>query len=87
MQHGPSRDKFAAVLETAALNEADLAAYCRQRGLYAEQIQAWRTACEQANDWERASSRMSSWPAACRTRRPSRRATRTPHREQQRSDL
>src|SRR5215211_2207877 len=51
-----SRDKFAAVLETAALNEADLAAYCRQRGLYAEQIQAWRAACEQANDWERAST-------------------------------
>jgi transposase-like protein len=51
-----SRDKFAAVLETAALNEADLAAYCRQRGLYTEQIQAWRAACEQANDWERASS-------------------------------
>jgi transposase len=51
-----SRDKFAAVVETAALNEADLAAYCRKRGLYTEQIQAWRTACEQANDWERASS-------------------------------
>ena len=51
-----SRDKFAAVIETAALNEADLAAYCRQRGLYAEQIQGWRTACEQANDWERAST-------------------------------
>ena len=51
-----SRDKFAAVLETAAMNEADLAAYCRQRGLYAEQIRAWRTACEQANDWERAST-------------------------------
>ena len=29
-----SRDKFAAVLETAALNEADLAEYCRKRGLY-----------------------------------------------------
>src|SRR6476659_10180187 len=28
-----SRDKFAAVLEAAALNEVDLAAYCRQRGL------------------------------------------------------
>lgn len=28
-----SRDKFAAVLETAALNEADLAEYCRKRGL------------------------------------------------------
>ena len=51
-----SRDKFAAVLETAALNEADLAAYCRQRGLYAEQVQGWRTACEQANDWERVSN-------------------------------
>ena len=51
-----SRDKFAAVVETAAMNEADLAAYCRQRGLYAEQIQAWRAACEQANDWERAST-------------------------------
>ncbi|WP_222440864.1 hypothetical protein [Siccirubricoccus deserti] len=51
-----SRDKFAAVLETAALNEADLATYCRQWGLYPEQIQTWRTACEQANDWERASS-------------------------------
>jgi transposase-like protein len=29
-----SRDKFAAVLETAALNEVDLAEYCRRRGLY-----------------------------------------------------
>ena len=51
-----SRDKFAAVLETAALNEADLAEYCRQRGLYSAQITAWRTACEQANDWDRASA-------------------------------
>lgn len=51
-----SRDKFAAVLETAALNEADLAEYCRKRGLYPAQITAWRTACEQANDWERTST-------------------------------
>ena len=49
-----SRDKFAAVLETAALNETDIAAYCRQRGLLPEQIRAWRAACEEANDWERA---------------------------------
>jgi transposase-like protein len=48
-----STDKFAAVLETAAMNEAELSAYCRQRGLYPEQIQAWREACEQANDWDR----------------------------------
>ncbi len=51
-----SRDKFAAVLETAALNEADLAEYCRRRGLYPAQIAAWRSACEQANDWDRAST-------------------------------
>jgi len=53
-----SRDKFAAVLEsavleTAALNGADLAEYCRKRGLYPAQIAAWRSACEQANDWDR----------------------------------
>jgi transposase-like protein len=51
-----SRDKFAAVLETAALNEADLAEYCRKRGLYPAQIAAWRSACELANDWDRASA-------------------------------
>ena len=51
-----SRDKFAAVLETAAMNEADLAEYCRKRGLFPEQIKAWRLACEQANDWDRAST-------------------------------
>ncbi|MCU7879763.1 MAG: IS3 family transposase, partial [Candidatus Thiodiazotropha sp. (ex Lucinoma aequizonata)] len=27
--------------------------YCRERGLYAEQIVEWREACEQANDWDR----------------------------------
>ena len=48
-----SADKFAAVLETAALNESDLSAYCRERGLYPSQVKAWRAACEQANDWDR----------------------------------
>ena len=37
----------------AALNEADLAEYCRKRGLYPAQIGSWRAACEQANDWAR----------------------------------
>ncbi|MCU7880532.1 MAG: hypothetical protein KZQ66_17860, partial [Candidatus Thiodiazotropha sp. (ex Lucinoma aequizonata)] len=31
-------DKFAAVVETASMNEAELSGYCRERGLYAEQI-------------------------------------------------
>jgi len=44
-------DKFAAVVETAALNDAELGEYCRKRGLYPEQIRAWRSACEHANDW------------------------------------
>jgi transposase-like protein len=44
-----SEDKFAIVLEAAALNEAELAEYCRQKGLYVEQIEAWRKACLQAN--------------------------------------
>ena len=52
-----ARDKFAAVIETAALNETELAEYCRSRGLYSEQIRAWRAACEQANDWAQASER------------------------------
>lgn len=52
-----SKDKFAAVLETASLNESELAESCRKRGLYPEQIRAWRTACESANDWEQAAGR------------------------------
>jgi len=48
-----SADKFAAVMETAALNEAALSEYCRERGLYPAQVRQWREACEQANDWDR----------------------------------
>lgn len=52
-----SADKFAAVLETASMNEEQKASYCRQRGLYPEQIAAWRAACENANDWDEAQSK------------------------------
>ena len=52
-----SRDKFAAVMETATMSEAEISEYCRQRGLYPQQLGAWRTACEQANDWSRASDK------------------------------
>ena len=51
-----SEDKLAAVIETAAMNEAELGAYCRQRGLYPEQLAVWRAACGRANDWERAAA-------------------------------
>jgi len=45
-----SADKFNAVLETAALSEAEIAEYCRRHGLYPAQIDQWRAACAQAND-------------------------------------
>ena len=44
-----SEDKFAVVLETAAMSAAELSAYCRRKGLFAEQIAAWRQACRAAN--------------------------------------
>ena len=46
-----TRDKFAAVVETASMSEAERAEYCRKRGLYVQQLAAWREACESANDW------------------------------------
>ena len=48
-----ARDKFNAVIESAGLNETELAEYCRKKGLYPEQIVQWRRACETANDWDR----------------------------------
>jgi transposase-like protein len=40
--------KLAVVMETAALNEAELNEYCRKKGLYAEQVKQWREQAEQA---------------------------------------
>lgn len=46
-------DKLAVIIETAALNEADLAEYCRRKGLYPEQIAQWREAAAAGTDAER----------------------------------
>lgn len=46
-----TRDKFAAVIETAPMNESERSEYCRKHGLCPEQLAAWRRTCEQANDW------------------------------------
>lgn len=45
-----SEDKFAIVLETATMNEHELSAYCREKGLYPQQVRAWRKQCQQANE-------------------------------------
>ena len=42
-------DKFTVVLETAGLNSTELAAYCRERGLFPEQVDRWRQAAQDAN--------------------------------------
>ena len=44
-----TQDKFMIVVETASLNKKELSEYCRQKGLYTEQVEAWRDACMQAN--------------------------------------
>ena len=44
-----TQDKFLIVVETASLNEAELAEYARKKGLYVEQIKAWKDACMNAN--------------------------------------
>ncbi len=41
--------KFAVVLETAVMNQAELSQYCRKKGLFAEQITAWKENCLQGN--------------------------------------
>lgn len=44
-----SANKFTVVLETARMTEAELSTYCRQKGLFVEQVKTWRQICEDAN--------------------------------------
>ena len=44
-----TQDKFLIVVETASMNETELADYARKKGLFVEQIKAWRDACMNAN--------------------------------------
>ena len=36
--------KLATVIETGSMSEAELSEYCRERGLYVEQVKAWKAA-------------------------------------------
>lgn len=45
--------KLAVVIETAPMSEAELSAYCRQKGLYVEQIKRWKDACLQGASGQR----------------------------------
>ena len=44
-----SQDKFHIVLETATLSESELSEYCRKKGIYVEEIKAWKEQCLNAN--------------------------------------
>ena len=37
------------VLETAGLNTTELSSYCRERGLFPEQVDRWRQTAQDAN--------------------------------------
>lgn len=45
-----SHGKFIVVLETANLSEIEFSEYCRNKGIYPEQVKEWREACINAND-------------------------------------
>jgi transposase-like protein len=44
-----SEEKFAVVMETSSLSEVELSEYCRVKGLYPEQIKAWKQGCIAGN--------------------------------------
>jgi len=42
-------DKLSIIVETASMNQSELSEYCRRKGFYPEQIEAWRKSFIQAN--------------------------------------
>ena len=47
-----AEQRFAIVLETATYSEIKLSEYCREKGLYPDQIQQWKQACITVNNDE-----------------------------------
>jgi transposase-like protein len=41
-----ARAKLAALIQTASMNEAERSAYCREKGLYPEQLDTWKETFE-----------------------------------------
>lgn len=42
------QEKFRIILETSKLSKEEFGEYCRQKGLYASDIERWKTECESA---------------------------------------
>lgn len=45
-----SQEKFIIVMEAYTLSEIELSKYCREKGLYVEDVKKWRSNCIGAND-------------------------------------
>jgi transposase len=58
-----AKAKLAAVIQTAAMNEAERSEYCRKHGLYPEQIDAWKAAFEASEPGQAAPSSKSDLAA------------------------
>lgn len=43
--HWSAETKLSVVIETSSLSESELSQYCREKGLYIEQIKAWKAQC------------------------------------------
>jgi len=57
-----SEEKFSVVLETATLSAVELSEYCRVKGLYPEQIKAWKLACIAGNTTTKQVKRVKTSP-------------------------
>ena len=57
-----SEEKFSVVLETATLSAVELSEYCRVKGLYPEQIKAWKLACIAGNTTTKKVKRVKTTP-------------------------
>lgn len=44
-----AEQRFSIVLETATFSETKLSEYCREKGLYPEQVEQWKQSCIEAN--------------------------------------
>ena len=55
-----SSTKFAIVVETMRLTETELSEYCREKGLYPEQVKRWKSACIEGNNEAKKQSKIKS---------------------------
>lgn len=52
-----SREKFLIVMETYTMSEIDLSKYCREKGLYVQEVKNWRVSCIDANQIDNGNSK------------------------------